>query len=70
MKIYLINPIDIKYSFRATERYIYEYPDYLRKHGKDVEILITKRKIKSTKLNNDNFIRKYKKQTQTSNYLF
>jgi len=64
MKLYLISPIDIKYSFRATERYIYEYADYLRKHGKDVEILITKRKIKSKKLNNDNLIRKYRKIRQ------
>jgi len=64
MKLYLISPIDIKYSFRATERYIYEYADYLRKHGKDVEILITKRKIKSKKQNNDNLIRKYRKIRQ------
>jgi len=64
MKLYLISPIDIKYSFRATERYIYEYADYLRKHGKDVEILVGKRKIKSTKLNNDNFIKKYRKIKQ------
>jgi hypothetical protein len=36
--------MDIQYSFRATERYIYEYAKYLHEHGKDVEILITEKK--------------------------
>ncbi|MEM3503186.1 MAG: glycosyltransferase family 4 protein [Nitrososphaeria archaeon] len=43
MKIYLVTPMDLKYSYRATEYYIYEYAKYLKDNGKDVEILVTKK---------------------------
>jgi len=64
MKIYLISPMDIRYSFRATERYIYEYTKYLHEHGKDVEILITERKIEGTNAKNEDTAKRYAKIKQ------
>ncbi len=43
MKVYLITPVDLKYSYRATEEYVYSYAKYLKEHGIDTEILITKK---------------------------
>ncbi|MEM3661850.1 MAG: hypothetical protein QXG73_03410, partial [Candidatus Micrarchaeaceae archaeon] len=43
MKIYLVTPMDLKYSYRATEEYVYKYAKYLKDRGKDVEILVTKK---------------------------
>ena len=43
MKVYLITPVDLKYSYRATEEYVYSYAKYLKEHGIDAEILITKK---------------------------
>ena len=43
MKVYLITPVDLKYSYRATEEYVYSYAKYLKEHGVDAEILITKK---------------------------
>jgi len=64
MKIYLISPMDIRYSFRATERYIYEYAKYLHEHGKDVEILITERKIEGASAKNKDAAKRYAKIKQ------
>ncbi len=41
MKIYLITPVDIKYSYRSTEYHIFEYARYLKQHKLDAEVLIT-----------------------------
>ncbi len=41
MKIYLISPVDLKYSYKGTELHIYEYAKYLREHGMDTQILVT-----------------------------
>ncbi len=41
MKAYLITPVDIKYSYRATEVQIYEYAKYMCEHGIDARLLIT-----------------------------
>lgn len=41
MKINLIAPIDIRYSYRGTEWHIYEYAKCLKEHSFDTTILIT-----------------------------
>ena len=43
MKVYFITPVDLKYSYRATEEYIYNYAKYLKEHEIDAEILITEK---------------------------
>ena len=43
MKVYLITPVDLKYSYRATEEHVYSYAKYLKEHGIDAEILITRK---------------------------
>jgi glycosyltransferase involved in cell wall biosynthesis len=43
MKAYLITPMNLKYSYRATEEYVYKYAKYLHEVGYDVTLLITKR---------------------------
>lgn len=43
MKVYLITPVDLKYSYRGTEEHVYSYAKYLKEHGIDAEILITKK---------------------------
>ena len=50
MKVYLITPLDLKYSYRATEEYVYNYAKYLKEHGIDAEILITKKDAKQQTL--------------------
>ena len=50
MKVYLITPVDLKYSYRATEGYVYNYAKYLKEHGIDAEILITKKGDKHQRL--------------------
>ncbi|HUC39042.1 MAG TPA: glycosyltransferase family 4 protein [Candidatus Acidoferrum sp.] len=41
MKVYLITPVDIKYSYKGTEYHVYEYAKYLNQKGLEAEILIT-----------------------------
>ncbi len=41
MKIYLITPVDIKYSYRGTEWHVYEYAKFLHECGVDAKLLIT-----------------------------
>ncbi len=48
MKISLITPLDIKYSYKATEFLVYEYAKYLHDRGLDVELLVTSTKRKWT----------------------
>jgi glycosyltransferase involved in cell wall biosynthesis len=43
LKVYLITPVDLKYSYRATEEHVYSYAKYLKEHGIDAEILITRK---------------------------
>lgn len=40
MKVSFVTPIDIKYSHRATEKLVYEYARYLKKHGLESEVLV------------------------------
>lgn len=40
MKTSFVTPIDIKYSHRATEKLVYEYARYLKKHGLESEVLV------------------------------
>ncbi|MCL5099853.1 MAG: glycosyltransferase [Candidatus Marsarchaeota archaeon] len=42
MKVYLITPVDIRYSYRATEVQIYEYAKYMIDAGIDARILVPK----------------------------
>ena len=41
MKVNLITPIDIRYSYRGTEYWVYEAAGYLMRRGIDAEVLIT-----------------------------
>ncbi len=41
MKVSLITPIDIKYSYRGTEYWVYEAAKYLMNRGIDAEVLVT-----------------------------
>jgi glycosyltransferase involved in cell wall biosynthesis len=41
LKVSLITPVDIKYSYRGTEWHVYEYAKFLHESGVDTEILIT-----------------------------
>ncbi len=42
MKVSLITPVDIKYSYKGTEYHVYEYARYLQAKRIDTEILVTK----------------------------
>lgn len=56
MKASLITPIDIKYSYRGTEYWVYEATRYLLRRGIDAEVLITEtvsRKILNPKAANE-----------------
>ena len=59
MKIYLITPVDIKYSYRGTEYYIYEYAKYLKENGKNAQILITNTRRYKLLPNYDKVLKKY-----------
>ena len=61
MKVYLITPVDLKYSYRGTEEHVYSYVKYLKEQGVDAEILITEKNAKQQKLlpNYKNIIKPY-----------
>lgn len=59
MKVSLITPVDIKYSYRATEYYIYEYAKYLKEKGDDAKILITNTRRYKLLPNYDKVLKKY-----------
>ena len=40
VKAALITPADIRYSYRSSERHIYDYTKYLIEHGIDAEVLM------------------------------
>ncbi len=44
LKAYFITPIDIEYSYTATEWLVYEYAKFLKDNGIDASILVTKTK--------------------------
>ncbi len=58
LKIYFITPLDIKYSYRATEYLVYEYARFLHEHGMDINILVTAISGKHTIVPNYNTIKK------------
>lgn len=41
MKVSIVTPRDIRYSYKATEWHVYEYAKYLQEHGVDTELLVS-----------------------------
>ncbi len=53
MKVALITPADIRYSYRSSERHIYDYTKYLHEHGIDAEVLVPDKKPEGAKERKD-----------------
>lgn len=58
MKVSLISPLDIKYSYLGTEWHVYEYAKYLVEHGVNAEILVTESSKTATPVSNYGAIEK------------
>ncbi len=41
MKVSIITPLDIRYSYKGTEWHVYEYAKYLKQNGIDADVLVT-----------------------------
>lgn len=52
MRFSIVTPVDIKYSYKATEYLVYEYAKALKENGLDVELLITNTGKKRTYIKN------------------
>ncbi len=58
MKVSLVTPVDIRYSYKATEYLVYEYAKFLKSNGIDTEILITKGKDGGSQIANYSQVKK------------
>jgi glycosyltransferase involved in cell wall biosynthesis len=61
----MVTPIDIKYSYRGTEYWVYECAKYLRSHGIDARILVTSNREIDSRVRNSSAVREFASVPQT-----
>ena len=61
----MVTPIDIKYSYRGTEYWVYECAKYLRSQGIDARILVTSNREVNSQVRNFGAVREFASVPQT-----
>lgn len=61
----MVTPIDIRYSYRGTEYWVYECAKYLRSQGIDARILVTLNREVDSRVRNSSAVREFASVPQT-----